>query len=113
MAFDTFREPQYPMSEAIATRHVTEMMMRQLRELQRSLVRSADRRWAGTYCCPYCYRDKPHSDEEHDGDRDKLEKVLHSEAQPLCDDAKVWARERLDKLHHAPRRADSASPEQT
>lgn len=95
MAFEEFRLPVYPMAEAIATRHVTDIMIRELRALQRNVG-------PGTFVCPYCFRDTPHSADSHNADRDNLEKLLHAEADPLSDEAKVWARERLEKLRHAP-----------
>jgi hypothetical protein len=101
MAIEEFREPTYPMSDAIAARMVFAMMIREL--AQKKPFAEGGRCLEGTYTCPYCFRDEPHTVDSHDDDRRRLEIVIHAQSGLLDPAGTEWARSRLDKLYHAPR----------
>ena len=109
MAMEEFRMLAYSFNDALVARKVIEAMLLELKAVTETARAPRDGFAHGTYTCPYCYRAVPHSDETHDADRDLFEKAIHVESAPLCDEAKEWARGRLDKLQHAPRRSQGKS----
>jgi hypothetical protein len=101
MAISEFREPTYPMKAAIDARMVFAMMLRELNN--KKAFAAAGKCLDGTYTCPYCFRDEPHTVETHNDDRDRLERTIHSDAYLLDEAGLEWARSRLEKLQHAPK----------